>query len=114
MQAKKYPPARTMNLRVYTPPVQERSQIPEIRTGLRHQVKLMRSTSVAIALLGFATVLFLWFMAEPFQSQLTIYDYFVLTVICLGILIVSMVLGLIVHLCANEVEDQIKKLSKEV
>ena len=114
-----YAKKKTLSVLTLLPPVSEPaapsvSRIPEIRTGLRHQVKMLRSTSVAVMMLGAFTALFLWISAEPYQAIRSLYDTFVLSVMCLGVLLIAAILSLLIYFCANEVEDQIRKLSKEV
>ena len=84
MYAKKVSSTHALTLLppVTAPSAKETSGLPKIRTILRHQVKLLRSTSIALMLMGFWATIMVWVSAEPYRSELTIYDYYIIGLIC--------------------------------
>ena len=84
-----------------------------MKKALMERVKLLRSTSVAIALMGFFATLILWITTGPLQLEMSASRWIILLAISTGLLICSFVLALIIYCCANVVEEQSRKLREE-
>lgn len=94
---------------------QEASRIPEIRTSLRQQIKLLRSVGTIITILAIVSVIIFWnAMIDSCTSVYGFYAYIILGGLSVMVIASAFLVSLVIRISAGEIEEQTKKLNKEV
>lgn len=103
-----------LNLRIYQPVPTASSCIPEVRSGIRQQVKLLRSVSNAVLLLGIFAETILCFCMEPCGDAIGTLGAIALCVSGFAIALVALAIWAIIRMCISEIKEELKKLNGEV
>jgi preprotein translocase subunit SecY len=102
-----YSPATTVTVKV------QDSEIPGVRSSIRKELKMLRSVSIAVILLGFLFEAILCICAETFTSAIGTLGALIAVIIGCIVGIIALFLAFVIRFSANEISDQLKKLNKE-
>lgn len=88
--------------------------IPEVRSGIRQQLKLLRSVSKSIILLGIACEFLLCLCMIPIKETIGTFFGFVCCMCGLLIALMSLFHAFCIRSAVWEITDELKKLSEEM
>lgn len=107
-------PMSAIRLRIHKPSPSATSCIPEVRTGIRQQMKLLRSVSNAVLLLGILTETILCFCMEPCREAIGTLGAIALCVSGFALALVALAIWAVIRMSISEITEELKKLNEEV